>query len=125
MRDHWPRFKALGEKEQKEQTATLNHFFPEGKSLVLTFAASKEAFPETRRNFLASVIAHPQLKLQLEKEFWSGGEKIYELYEVVRLPHFVLQGILRTGGTETGGGSFTVTNNIAHNHGVAGVWGRP
>ncbi len=125
MRDHWHTFKALGEKEQNEQAATLDRFFPEGKTLVLTFGASKEAFPETRRNFLASVIAHPQLKLQLVKEFWSEGEKIYELYEVVRLPHFVLQGIFRTGGIETGGGSFTVTNNIAHNHGVAGIWGRP
>ena len=86
MHDDWPTFKQLGEENQKEQTATLNHFFPEGKTLVLTFAASKETFPETRRNFLASVIAHPELKSQLVKEFWFGGEKIYELYEVVRLP---------------------------------------
>jgi hypothetical protein len=80
-------FKKLEERNQKEQTATLNYFFPEGKTFVLTFAASKETFPETRRNFLASLIAHPELKSQLVKEFWFGGEKIYELYEVVRLPH--------------------------------------
>ncbi len=79
-------FKNLEEKNQKEQTATLNYFFPEGKTFVLTFAASKETFPEIRRNFLASLIAHPELKSQLVKEFWFGGEKIYELYEVVRLP---------------------------------------
>ncbi len=90
MRDHWPTFKELGEKDQKEQTATLNHFFPEGRTFVLTFAASKETFPETRRNFLASMIAHPELKSQLVNEFWFGGEKIYELYDVVRPPHSVL-----------------------------------
>jgi Dolichyl-phosphate-mannose-protein mannosyltransferase len=124
MHNYWPTFIELGEKNQKEQTATLNYFFPKGKTLVLTFAASKEAFLETRRNFLASVIAHPQLKFQLVKEFWSGGEKIYEVYEVVRLPHYALQDTLRTGGSETGGGSFTVTNNIVRNHGVAGIQGR-
>jgi hypothetical protein len=91
MRDYWPTFIVLGEKNQDEQTATLNYFFPEGKTFVLTFAASKETFPETRRNFLASMIAHPELKVQLVKEFWFGGEKIYELYEVVRRPHRVLQ----------------------------------
>jgi hypothetical protein len=87
MQNPWPTFKKLEEKNQKEQTATLNYFFPEGKTFVLTFAASKETFPETRRNFLASLIAHPELKSQLVKEFWFGGEKIYELYAVVRLPH--------------------------------------
>jgi hypothetical protein len=86
LRDQWPIFKELGEKNQKEQTATLDYFFLQGKTFVLTFAASKETFPETRRNFLASMIAHPELKSQLVKEFWFGGEKIYELYEVVRLP---------------------------------------
>jgi hypothetical protein len=91
MRDYWSPFIELGKKNQKEQAATLNYFFPKGKTLVLTFAASKETFPETRRNFLASVIAHPQLKSQLVQEFWFGGEKIYEVYEVVRLPHCVLQ----------------------------------
>jgi dolichyl-phosphate-mannose-protein mannosyltransferase len=111
MHDYWPVFIELGEKNQKEQTATLDYFFPEGKTLVLTFAASKESFPETRRNFLASVIAHPELKCQLVKEFWFAGEKIYELYEVVRLPHCVLQGTLRTGGVETGGGDFISTSD--------------
>jgi hypothetical protein len=86
MHDYWPAFIQLGEKDQDKQTATLNYFFPEGKTLVLTFAASKETFPETRRNFLAAVIAHPQLKSQLVQEFWFGGEKIYEAYEVVRAP---------------------------------------
>jgi hypothetical protein len=91
MRDYWSPFIELGKKNQKEQAATLNYFFPKGKTLVLTFAASKETFPETRRNFLASMIAHPQLKSQLVQEFWFGGEKIYEVYEVVRLSHCVLQ----------------------------------
>ena len=123
MHDYWPIFMELGEKNQKEQTATLNYFFPKGKTFVLTFAASKETFPETRRNFLASVTAHPRLKSQLVKEFWSGGEKIYELYEVVRLPHCVLRGTLRTRGIEMGHGSLTVTNNIVRNHGFASIWG--
>jgi len=122
MHDYWPIFEQLGEKNQKEQIATLNHFFPEGKTFVLTFAASKETFPEARRNFLASMIAHPELKSQLVKEFWFAGEKIYELYEVVRPPHSVLQCTLRTGGIETGGGSFTVINNIIRNYGRAGIW---
>jgi hypothetical protein len=87
MHDHWPTFKELAEKNQQEQAATLNHLFPEGKTFVLTFAASKETFPETRRNFLAWVIGHPELKSNLVKEFWFGGDKVYELYELVRLPH--------------------------------------
>jgi hypothetical protein len=87
MHDYWPSFINLGDKDRKEQIATLNYFFPRGKTLVLTFAASKESFPETRRNFLASVTAHPELKSQLVKEFWFGGEKIYEVYEIVRGPH--------------------------------------
>lgn len=86
MRDYWPTFLALSHKDKEEQTAALNRIFPEGKSLAVTFAASKETFPETRRNFLTSVTARPELKSQLVKEFWFGGEKIYELYEVVRLP---------------------------------------
>src|SRR5207249_11537251 len=59
----------------------------EGKSLALTFAASKETFPETRRNFLAALASHPELKWRLVKEFWYAGEKIYEVYEVDRPPH--------------------------------------
>ena len=86
MHDYWPTFHALSQKDKESQTAALNDIFPEGKSLAVTFAASKETFPETRRNFLASVKAHPELTSQLVKEFWFGGEKIYELYEVVRLP---------------------------------------
>src|SRR5262249_41528204 len=54
MHDYWPTFKELANKNQEEQSAVLNQIFPEGKSLVLTFAASKETFPETRRNFLAA-----------------------------------------------------------------------
>jgi hypothetical protein len=87
MRDYWGAFRTLSQNDKESQTAALNQIFPEGKSVAVTFAASKEAFPETRRNFLASVTAHPELKSQLVKEFWFGGEKIYELYEVVRLPH--------------------------------------
>jgi hypothetical protein len=84
IHDYWPIFMELGKKNQDEQTATLNYFFPEGKTIVLTFAASKESFPETRRNFLASLATRPELKSRVVKEFWSGGEKIYDLYEVVR-----------------------------------------
>ena len=62
---------------------TAQHF-PRGYEFFLTFAASKESFPETRQNFLASLAAHPELKSHLAKEFWFGGEKIYELYEVIR-----------------------------------------
>jgi len=47
---------------------------------------SQELFPETRRNFFASLTTHPELESRLAKEFWFGGEKIYELYEVVRRP---------------------------------------
>jgi len=84
MHDYWPTFKNLGNQNREKQNATLNYLFPEGKSLVLTFSASKETFLETRRNFLASVTSDPVLKSRLVKEFWFGGEKIYELYEVVR-----------------------------------------
>ena len=86
MHDYWPAFIELGEQDQDKQTATLNYFFPEGKTLVITFAASKETFPETRRNFLAALANHPDLKSRLLKEFWYAGEKIYEVYEVDRLP---------------------------------------
>jgi len=87
MHDYWPAFKELENRNREKQTATLHYFFPVGKSFVVTFAASKETFPETRRNFLASVASDPALKSRLVKEFWFGGEKIYELYEVVRWPH--------------------------------------
>jgi len=87
MHDYWPMFKSLANQNQERQTARLNYVFPEGKTLVLAFAPSKETFPETRQNFLASLATRPELKPRLVKEFWSGGEKIYELYEVVRSPH--------------------------------------
>ena len=83
MRDCWPIFKELDKKNEEKQTTTLNHIFPVGKSLVVTFV-SKETFPETQRNFFASLATHPELEPRLAKEFWFGGEKIYELYEVVR-----------------------------------------
>jgi hypothetical protein len=84
MHDYWPPFRQLGSKDQGKQIAVLHHIFPKGKSLALTFAASKETFPETRRNFLASVANDPALKPRLVKEFWFGGEKIYEVYEISR-----------------------------------------
>src|SRR6266513_15455 len=87
MHDCWPMFKNLANQKQERQTARLNYVFPEGKTLALAFAPSKETFPETRQNFLASLPARPELKSRLVREFWSGGEKIYELYEVVRSPH--------------------------------------
>jgi hypothetical protein len=86
MHDGWPTFKELANNNQQTQSATLDYIFPEGKSLVLTFAASKETFPETRRNFLAALASHPELKPRLLKEFWYAGEKIYEVYEIDRSP---------------------------------------
>src|SRR5213080_917102 len=87
MHDCWPMFKNLANQNQERQAVKLNYVFPEGKTLALAFAPSKETFPETRQNFLASLAARPELKSRLVREFWSGGEKIYELYEVVRSPH--------------------------------------
>jgi hypothetical protein len=84
MRDLWPTFRRLGQKTQQEQSKTLRTIFPEGTNFVLTFAASKETFPEARQNFLASFAAHPELKSRLAKQFWFGGDNIYELYEVIR-----------------------------------------
>jgi hypothetical protein len=84
MRDLWPIFKQLDQKTQQDQSTMLRRIFPEGTNFVLTFAASKETFPETRQNFLASLATHRELKSRLANEFWFGGEKIYELYEVTR-----------------------------------------
>jgi hypothetical protein len=84
MHDDWPTFKEPANKNQERQSGGLNYIFPEGKSLVLTFAASKETFPDARRNFLAALASHPELKWRLAKEFWYAGEKIYEVYEVDR-----------------------------------------
>jgi hypothetical protein len=84
MQDDWPTFKTVENQDQEKQGAVLNQIFPEGKSLALTFAASKETFPETRRNFLALLASHRELKWRLVKEFWYAGEKIYEVYEVDR-----------------------------------------
>jgi len=85
MHDYWPMFKELAHKNEERQSGGPNYIFPEGKSLVLTFAASKETFPDTRRNFLAALASDPELKWRLVKEFWYAGEKIYEIYEVDRL----------------------------------------
>jgi hypothetical protein len=84
MRNPWPTFRRLTQKNEAERTAILHSFFPEGKVFALTFAASKETFPETRRNFLALLASHPEVQSRLAKDFWSGDEKIYELYEVTR-----------------------------------------
>jgi 4-amino-4-deoxy-L-arabinose transferase-like glycosyltransferase len=86
IHDYWPIFQTLSQKDKESQTAALNYIFPEGKSLAVTFAPSKEMFPDTRRNFLAALAAQPELKSRLVKEFWFGGEKIYEVYEIVRAP---------------------------------------
>jgi hypothetical protein len=86
IRDFWPDFKQLP-KTRDEQNAMLANIFPEGRTLVVTFDASKEQFPETRKNFFALLSTHPELNYRLVTEFWYGGERIYELYEVVRLPH--------------------------------------
>ncbi len=84
MHDNWPTFLNLGKEDQERQSADLSLIFPEGKSLALTFAASKETFPETRRNFLAALATHPELKSRLVKDFWYAGERIYEVYEIDR-----------------------------------------
>jgi Dolichyl-phosphate-mannose-protein mannosyltransferase len=84
MREATSIFRTLDKKPEEKQRAALYFIFPEGKSLVITFAASEERFPETRRNFLASVATHLELKSRLVKEFWSEGVKIYELYEISR-----------------------------------------
>ena len=89
FRDLWPVFKQLPQ-TRDQQDAMLKRMFPEGKSLVVTFDPSKESFPETRKNFFALVATHPELECRLVKEFWYGGEKFYEVYEVVRLPHQAL-----------------------------------
>jgi hypothetical protein len=86
IRDFWPAFRQPP-KTRDEQNAMLTNIFPEGRSLVVTFDASKEAFPETRQNFFSLLSTHPELNYRLVTEFWYGGEKIYEVYEVVRLPH--------------------------------------
>jgi hypothetical protein len=86
IHDYWTAFQNLGKENQERQSAKLNFIFPEGKSLVLTFAASKETFPETRQNFLSALASHPELKCRLLKEFWYAGEKIYEVYEIDRSP---------------------------------------
>ena len=83
MRDSWPFFQKM-ENNNQETTSRLNSIFPEGKTLALTFAATKETFPETRRNFLAALATHPELKSRLVKDFWSAGERIYEVYEIDR-----------------------------------------
>ena len=84
MRDSWPSFQQMENKNQEKQVAALNSIFPEGKTLALTFAATKETFPETRRNFLAALATHPELKSRLVKDFWYAGERIYEVYEIDR-----------------------------------------
>jgi dolichyl-phosphate-mannose-protein mannosyltransferase len=86
MHDDWPTFLNLGKENQERQTAGLNRIFPEGKSFALTFAASKETFPETRKNFLAALASDSELKSRLLKQFWYAGEEIYEVYEIDRLP---------------------------------------
>jgi hypothetical protein len=86
IRDYWPSFKQLGNEDRTSQAAALKQIFPEGKSFALTFAASKETFPETRLNFLAALASDPELKCILLKDFWYAGEKIYEVYEIDRSP---------------------------------------
>jgi hypothetical protein len=84
MHDSWPIFKTLETHSREQQSAILKDIFPKGKSLAVTFAASKETFPETRRNFLAALAGDPELKSRLVTDFKSGRESIYEVYEVDR-----------------------------------------
>jgi Dolichyl-phosphate-mannose-protein mannosyltransferase len=84
MRNYYSLFRELDEKDEDKQTATLEYIFPPGKSFAITFANSKETFPQTRRNFFAVLATHSELKPRCVKEFWLEGDKIYELYEVQR-----------------------------------------
>ena len=86
IHDDWGTFQTLSQKDKESQTAALNQIFSEDKSLAVTFAPSKESFPDTRRNFLAALATRPEFKSRLVKEFWFGGEKIYEMYEIDRAP---------------------------------------
>jgi hypothetical protein len=86
IHDYWPVFQTLSQKDEASQTAALNYVFPKDKSLAVTFAPSKEMFPDTRRNFIAALATRPEFKSRLVKEFWFKGEKIYEVYEIVRAP---------------------------------------
>ena len=86
IHDYWPIFQTLSQKDEASQTAALNYVFPGDKSLAVAFAPSKEMFPDTRRNFIAALATRPEFKSRLVKEFWLGGEKIYEVYEIVRAP---------------------------------------
>jgi hypothetical protein len=86
MHDSWPTFQTIAQKDHSTQSTLLTDIFPKGKTLALTFAASKETFPETRRNFLAVLASHPQLKSRLVTSFWSGNERIYDVYEIERSP---------------------------------------
>ena len=83
IRDFWPAFRKLPDTREQQDTFVAN-IFPEGRTLLVTYDASKEAFPETRRNLFALLSAHPELEYRLVKEFWYGSEKVYEVYEVVR-----------------------------------------
>ncbi len=86
IHDDWGTFQTLSQKDKESQTAALNQIFSEDKSLAVTFAPPKESFPDTRRNFLAALATRPEFKSRLVKEFWFGGEKIYEMYEIDRAP---------------------------------------
>src|SRR5256714_140709 len=86
IHDDWGTFQTLSQKDKESQTAALNQIFSEDKSLAVTFAPPKESFPDTRRNFLAALSTRPEFKSRLGKEFWFGGEKIYEMYEIDRAP---------------------------------------
>jgi hypothetical protein len=69
MYNSWRTFEQLENKNQGTQNAVLNHIFSEGKSLALTFAGSKETFPEARRNFIAALTTHPKFESRLLREF--------------------------------------------------------
>jgi hypothetical protein len=84
LHDWNPTFNEINTMTPDQQNRLLNRIFPAGKSLAITFAAGKETFPATRRNFLALLGNHHELTYQLTREFWYGGEKIYEVYEVAR-----------------------------------------
>jgi len=84
MHEYWHDFNELGKKNQEDQAATLKSIFPEGKSIVLTFAPSDEIYPEGRGDFLALMAVHRELNSRLVKKFQYGNEDIYEVYEVAR-----------------------------------------
>ena len=63
---------------------TAQHFSREHKFCANICRLEGNVSQKHGKIFFAPLAAHPELKSRLAKEFWFGGEKIYELCEVVR-----------------------------------------